>query len=162
MSTVGADSEVLTKRTAALRGNSFGGVVMLLIQYGLGIWVNLYATLPTSDEGSNVVSGVARTITNGPVVLSMHAILGIALILTASAAVFRAAQIGRSVVTAAAVTALIAILLAALNGARFVGNGDNGASFIMAVATAVAIFCYACVLMVTGFGASEPTSAHDS
>lgn len=157
MSATSADSTVSAKRMFALRGNSFGAVVMLLVQYGLGMWVNLYAVIPKSDKGSNIATGVVRAITNGPLVLTLHAILGIALTLMASFAVVRAAGIGRMVTVAVAV-GLLAILLAALTGARFVGTGDNSASFVMALATAVAIFCYAFVLLVTGFAQSDATS----
>jgi TRAP-type uncharacterized transport system fused permease subunit len=37
---------------------------------------------------------------------------------------------------------LAAILAAGIAGASFVSNGSNGASLAMALATAVAMFCY--------------------
>jgi hypothetical protein len=41
-------------------------------------------------------------------------------------------------------------LLAAASGAKFVGNGLNSASISMALATAVAMLCYAVALYVLG------------
>lgn len=38
-------------RIRGLRANALAAVVMLLIQYCLGISVNLYSTLPASDHG---------------------------------------------------------------------------------------------------------------
>jgi hypothetical protein len=70
---------------------SGAGVVMLLIQYLLGMWVNLFATLPKSE----VLGGMA----------------------------------------------LIAVISAWQEGARFVADGASGASFTMAIATAIALLC---------------------
>ncbi len=38
-----------------LRTNSFAAAVTLVIEFGLGIWTNLYANLPTSDHGKTDV-----------------------------------------------------------------------------------------------------------
>jgi hypothetical protein len=43
--------------------------------------------------------------------------------------------------------ALLAIVAAWMSGARFVGDGANGASFGMAMATAVALLCYVLILI---------------
>ena len=40
-------------KTSGLRANSLAAVVMLLIEYGLGVTVNLYAHLPASDHGKD-------------------------------------------------------------------------------------------------------------
>lgn len=53
-------------RARALRANSVAAAVMLLVQYGLGIWVNLYGHLPASDHGANVPTGFAHAIAKGP------------------------------------------------------------------------------------------------
>jgi hypothetical protein len=107
--------------------------------------------LPQADQGATVLTGVVRAITNGPVGLALHAILGLILVVTAATAIVRTVRVGRRVLLQViAVVGLASILLAGLNGARFVGNGDNGESLIMALATAVAIFCYALILFVTG------------
>jgi hypothetical protein len=150
VSSVPGERSVVSKRVANLRTNSFAAVVMLLIQYGLGIWVNLYAKLPQADQGATVITGVVRAITNGPVGLTLHAILGLILIATATTAIIRTTRIGRELLLVIAVVGLVSILLAGITGARFVGTGDNGASLIMALATAVAILCYALILFVTG------------
>ena len=50
--------------------------VLLLVQYGLGIGVNLFVTMPGRDHGA----GLGAAIANGPVAVSIHAVLGLALI----------------------------------------------------------------------------------
>ena len=44
--------------------------------------------------------------------------------------------------------ALAAIVTAWVSGARFTGGGATGASFGMAIATAVALLCYVLILFV--------------
>lgn len=139
-------SETRTGWVRALRGNSFGALVMLLIQYGLGIWVNLYGQIPASDHGSNVASGFARAISNGPVGLSIHAVLGVILLGAAAGALARAFRVRRTNLIVAAVVGLVCIVIAALSGSAFVGNGSNAASMSMADAAGLAIFAYAFIL----------------
>jgi hypothetical protein len=138
--------ETRADRLPGLRGNSFGAMVILLLQYGLGIWVNLYARIPAGDHGANVASGFARAISNGPVGLSIHAVLGVLLIASGAAALVRAFLVRRRALIVAAGVGLICILVAGLSGAAFVGNGSNGASMSMAIAAGVAILAYALIL----------------
>jgi hypothetical protein len=144
--------ETRADRLPGLRGNSFGALVILLVQYGLGIWVNLYAHIPATDRGANVASGFARAISNGPVGLSVHAVLGVILIASAAAALVRAFLVRRTVLIAAAAAGLICIVTAGFSGAAFVGNGGNAASMSMAIAAGVAIFAYALILFRSAAG----------
>ena len=132
----------------ALRGNSFGAIVMLLVQYGLGMWVNLYGQLPASDHGASLVTGFTRAVSRGPVGLSIHAILGVLLLASAAAALVRAIRIRRSNLIGPAIVGLVAIAVAGLSGARFVGSMTNSASITMALAAAVAIGAYAVILLI--------------
>jgi len=150
-------------RVKGLRANSFAAVVMLVVEYGLGMWVNLYGQLPASDHGASIAAGFARAIDNGPVGLAVHALLGVLLIVSAVAAVVRAVLIRRAALIGATATGLIAMVTAALSGARFVGDGSNGSSMGMAVATGVAVAAYALVLLLSaGIAASSrPESGTD-
>ena len=142
-----ADAEFV-RRSWALRGNSFGAIVMVLVQYGLGMWVDLYGHLPASDHGANLATGFARAVSKGPVGLSIHAILGVLLLASAAAALVRAVRIGRAMFVGAALVGLVAIAAAGVSGARFVGSMSNGASLTMALAAAVAIGAYALILLL--------------
>ena len=137
-------------RMRGLRANSFAAAVILLIEYGLGIWVNLYGHLPASDHGANVPAGFARAISNGPVGLSIHAVLGVVLIVSAVTAVVRSVLVRRPALIAVTAVGLVAIVVAAAGGASFVGNGDNSSSMAMAVAAGVALGAYALVLLISG------------
>jgi hypothetical protein len=121
-----------TTRLAALRGNCMGAAVLLIVQFGLGIGVNLYVTLPSNK------SFFATVFSSG--VVAVHAIVALALLGAAISALVRAIRVRRAVAFTSA--GLAAILVAAGAGVSFAGNQTNGASLTMALATAVAMFCY--------------------
>lgn len=119
-------------RLATLRGNCMGAAVLLIVQFGLGIGLNLYVTLPS---GKSFFGAVFSSW-----VLVVHAIVALALLGAAISALVRAIRIRRAVAFTAA--GLAAIVAAAGAGASFAGSQSDGASLAMALATAVAMFCY--------------------
>jgi len=121
-----------TTRLAALRGNCMGAAVLLIVQFGLGIAVNLYITLPEHKSFWATVFGSAT--------LAAHAIVALLLLGASIGALARAIRSRRAIVFTS--IGLAAILAAGIAGASFVGNQSNGASLSMALATAVAMFCY--------------------
>ena len=121
-----------TSRLAALRGNCMGGAVLLIVQFGLGMGANLYVTLPARRSFLSTVFGSA--------VLTVHAIVALALLGAAIGALVRAVRARRAVAFTS--VGLAAIVAAAAAGVSFVGHQGNGASLAMALATAVAMFCY--------------------
>jgi len=132
-----------------LRANSFAALVILLIEYGFGVWVNLYGQLPASDHGASVATSFGRAVADGPAGLSIHAVLGAVLIVSAVSAVVRSLRVRRPVFIAAAIVGLVAVVGAALSGASFVGRGGNASSMSMAVAAGLAIGAYALVLFLS-------------
>lgn len=141
-------SRSATSRLKGLRTNALAALVMLVLEYGLGIAVNLYAILPKGDHGQGVLGAFAAAITGGPIVLTIHALLGTLLLVTAAAAVIRASLARRSIHIALAAGGLLAIVVAWLAGASFVGDGSNGSSMGMAMATGVALICYLLILFI--------------
>ena len=131
---------------------------MLVTEFALGAIVNLYATLPASDAGKTFIAAFGAAVTDGPVALTLHALLGTLLLITGISALVRASLLRGGALIAVSGVALLAILLAWLSGTRFVGDSSNEASLIMALATAVAIVCYAAIL----FGATEPRERHST
>jgi hypothetical protein len=121
-----------TSRLAALRGNCMGAAVLLIIQIGIGMGVNLYVTLPKHKSFWSAVFGSAT--------LTAHVIVSILLLGAASGALVRAIRSRKLIVLTS--IGLAAILAAGIAGSSFVSNGSNGASLGMALATAVAMFCY--------------------
>jgi hypothetical protein len=144
-----ADSPSARQR-ASLRGASFGALVMLIVQFAIGIVVNLYVAVPAADQGG-FLRAIGKALTNPPAALASHAGLGLLIVLAALALVVRALRVGHTAVAVLSIVGLLAIVAAALNGVRFVaGGGANSASVAMALSTAVAMLCYAGSLFVLG------------
>lgn len=132
------------RRLSSLRRASLASLVMLIVQFGLGIGVNLYVSLPNADNGNGKVS---QAFTNGPA-LAVHVVVGLLLIVAAIGLLVQAIIARHGWVIAVAAVGLIAIVGAAMQGFSFVHNSTNGASMGMAVATGVAMLCYAASLFI--------------
>jgi hypothetical protein len=124
-------------RQARLRQASLGILIVIVVQFALGMGVNLYVTLPAAGH-----PGHSSWFGNGPL-LALHAALGLFLMISAIVVLVRAitARNGTLIVTSAA--GLVAVLLAAFFGSSFTDKLTNGYSLGMALATAVALACYA-------------------
>ena len=109
-----------------------GAAVLLIIEFGIGIGVNLYVTLPNHKSFLPAVFGSA--------VLAVHAIVALVLLGAAIGALVRAIRARTAILFTSA--GLAAILIAAIAGSSFVSSQSNGASLAMALATAAAMFCY--------------------
>ena len=129
-------------RTRGLRGNSLGISLMLIAEYGLGIGVNLYVRVPAADRGNGLASAVGRALTSQPVLLAIHAGLGLLLLFAAVNVLIRAIRARHRFAIAASVTGLLAITSAAVSGANFVSDSKAAASMAMAVMTGIALMCY--------------------
>jgi hypothetical protein len=148
-------------RITGLRANALAAVVMLLIQYCLGISVNLYSTLPASDHGQALLPGFTSAVGDGPLLLSLHALLGTLLLITASAALVRSVRLGETPPIALTAVALLAIIVAWLAGSTFVGHMKNGTSLTMALGTAAAILCYGLVIFLVRSSPRPPSGASE-
>jgi hypothetical protein len=135
---------------SGLRINSLSAVVMLLVEYGLGMWVNLYAHIPARDHGKGTFTAFGAALAHGPVALAVHAVLGTLLLVTAIALIVRAALARKAAATVIGAIAFLAMVAAWLSGARFVGDAAGGASFGMAMATGVALLSYVVILFAPG------------
>src|SRR6266852_2280657 len=94
-------------RQARLRRSSLAIVIVLIVQFGLGIGVNLYVTLPGAGD-----PGHASWFANGPL-LAFHAALGLFLILAAIFVLVRAIRATNRTLIVTSAGGLVAILLAA-------------------------------------------------
>jgi hypothetical protein len=141
-----ADERAAARRIENMRGASLGAAVMLVIQFGLGIGVNLYVTLPTAGSGGR---GIGQSFSNGAL-LAAHTVLGLLLIVTAVSLLVRAIIARHRPVMVTATIGLLAILAAAGFGGSFVNRSTTGASMGMAMATGVALLCYIAALFILG------------
>jgi len=140
------DQQAAQRRLINLSRASLGAAVMLVIQYGLGIGVNLYITVPT---GGSAGRAVGRAFSSGPL-LAVHTALGLLLIVTAVSLLVRAVIARHRAIIVLSSVGLLAILAAAANGFSFTSSGEDAASLGMAVATGVALLCYIAVLFAAG------------
>jgi heme A synthase len=135
-------SAALAPKTAnRIRMASFGALTMLIIQFVLGTAYSLYGTAPASGKSVGMFSSP---------LLAIHVILGILIIIAAIMLVVRAVQARHTPTIATTVVGLLVILGAFGAGSSFVKDGSNGASLGMALATAVAMLCYAANLVILG------------
>jgi len=124
---------------ARLRRASLAVVVLLLAEYVLGMYVNLYVTVPATDHGHSLGSAIS----NGPVILSAHAVIGLLLGLSALAVLVLSVVARRPSVIAISVVGLIALAVASLAGSSFTSSGQAAESMAMSVMTGVGLLCYA-------------------
>ncbi len=113
-------------------------LLMLVAQYALGIVLNLYVAIPSADAHA----GITQVIANGPLTLTLHALLGLGLVGTAIVLLVRAVIVGDRRFAVLAAGGLTAIGGAFAAGEIFVRNGQQFASAAMAILTAVALLCY--------------------
>ena len=125
-------------RRARLRQLSVTMLVMLVIQYGLGIILNLYVEVPASDAHAGILTEIATA----PAVLTAHAVLGIALIATGVLLVTRAVGVRDRLLAVLATAGLTTLGGAFGAGEIFVRNGQDTASMAMAILTGMALLCY--------------------
>src|SRR5215469_919604 len=124
-------------RETGLRRASLAILIVLIVQFALGISVNLYVTLPTVGH-----PGHASWFGNGPL-LALHAALGMFLVLSAIFVLIRAIMARNRTLIVTSATGLAAILLAAFFGSSFTDKLTDGYSLGMAIAFAAALACYA-------------------
>ena len=138
------------RQPGMLRRTSLGMAIGLLVQYGLGMVVNLYVTVPRQDEGGGFLTAIGRALANGPLALGVHAALGLLLIAGAVSLVIRAAAARQRAAAWLSAVGLVAILGAAAGGAGFVNSDSDGASLAMALLTGVALLCYVITTYLPG------------
>lgn len=136
------------RKISNLRTNSFAALVLLLLEIAIGMGVNLFTTLPANGAGKSLFVAFGKAVTYGPLALTIHALLGTVIVISGITAVVRAVTLRQTMPTVLSCVAILAILVAWLSGSGFVGEGDNGSSMSMAVASVVAVFCYAYILFL--------------
>jgi hypothetical protein len=140
----------VTDRSLGLRANSLAATVMLLVQYCLGIWTAFRAGPPASAIGRPLFSAFGAAVADGPVVLTLHALLGTLLLGTSATALVRSVRLRHTPAIALTAVALLAIVGAWVSGATYVGRLTSSSTIAMAFATALALLCYALVIFILG------------
>lgn len=133
---------VTTRGLVRLRRGSLAVLVLIVAEYVIRMYVNLYVALPRADHGSSLDHAVSA----GPAMLSIHAVAGLLLGLGALGVSVQAVLVRHWGLAAAAAVGLFALVLASVAGAGFTSSGDAAESMAMAVMTGVALLCYAAIL----------------
>jgi hypothetical protein len=126
-----------------LKGMCFGAIVMILIQYGLGIWVNLFGHLPAADHNKGFFDAFGRAVADGPAGLGVHAVFGVLLGIAAIQSLVRGVRAHRPLLMWSTVLGLLAVVAAGINGIFFVSYQHNANSFAMAITAGVGLLAYA-------------------
>lgn len=134
-----------------MRRSSLGALLLLVVQAILGMWANLYATLPDADQGKGLMASFGDAMTKGPASVAAHAGFGMLLFIDACVVVVFALTVRSTAVRVASVLGWLFIAGAASSGAAFVNNSNaDGSSMAMAVLTFAAMACYAVNLYLLG------------
>ena len=142
-----------------MRNDEFGrlSLVMLgwlIVQFLIGMATNLFVDITRNHPGANppeYFSGVAQSVTwailHGPVLLQLHAVLGLVLLIGAVSVFVRAMRLGatRAVKIATGIGG-VAILGAGFNGGSFLNYDEDFSSMIMASFFAIAVAGYVATL----------------
>jgi hypothetical protein len=150
-----ADSTAVRSGTRAVhleiaRRTALGMGIGVVVQYALGIWVNLYVTVPARDQGGGFLAAIGRALANGPVALGIHAGLGLLLVLGSISLLVRSVLSRDRALIVLSALFLLALLGAASSGASFVDSGRDSASASMAMLTGVALICSLISVYVAG------------
>ena len=123
---------------ARLRRGSLAVLVLTVVEYGIGMYVNLYVTVPQADHGASVGSAI----TNGPATLSTHAVIGLLLGLGALVVLVQALLARHPGAITASAVGVFALASADATGASFTSSARPADSMGMSVLTGVALLCY--------------------
>jgi hypothetical protein len=134
---------------AKIRGQSFGLLVMLGIQFVLGMIINLFVKIPTTHPGttgnfgSRAIHGFIWAISNGAgIALLLHVVVAIGLLLGSLTLVVRAAVARSPSWIAVSAIGALGIITALTNGLAFIGYNSDATSFVMATGFIVAALAY--------------------
>jgi hypothetical protein len=148
------DVTMTTPATVArLRGQVFGAVVMIALQTGFGMFVNLFVSIPKHHPGANpsdYFSGsthsVVWAISHGAVALAIHVVLGLLLALMVIGIVARAFSIGRPSVIIWSILGALGSIGAGFTGAGFLDFNEDVSSFFMAILALASLLCFVIVI----------------
>ncbi|MGH7640926.1 MAG: hypothetical protein ACREN7_03625 [Candidatus Dormibacteria bacterium] len=140
-------------RVRAVRGAALGLITASLIEFVVGMGLNLFITITRDHPGAHGNSGYFVRSLNSVVwglshfgLLPFHIGIGFVLFLGSirlAVATFRAPGRG---IRLASLVGLLAVAGAGFNGASFLDFDDDFSSMLMTVLFAIAVFCFALVL----------------
>ena len=148
-----------------MRNQFLGTLVFLIVQFLLGMAVNLFVTIPTNHPGANppeyfsgVVQSVTWAILHGHILLILHASLGLLLVLNAIGLLLASIRERAKDLIWVTSLGLFGVLAAGFNGGSFLNYNQDFSSMIMATFFAWAVIAYMVGLFLTGRTTSASAS----
>jgi hypothetical protein len=139
-----------------LRPLTAGVLLLLAMQFLVGMVVNLFVAVPAAHPGRNaseyfggVAQGVAWALTESAWSLKLHAVVGLLLFVGALAILGLAIASRRRAWIVASSLGLVGIMGAGFNGASFMNYGHDFSSLLMAIGFLLAVIAYAVGYEVT-------------
>lgn len=155
-------------RTATARRWALVLLIALLVQFGIGMYVNLFTQIPLNHPGHgahNYLAGTyhsvawAETSQHAPFILATHAGLGLLLVIGSLWLAVLATRGRRPAIAWPAILGALCILGAGFNGGSFLDYNKDVSSYVMALLFAAAVLCYAVILALPG-GTRQQAPAH--
>ncbi|MDG6909579.1 MAG: hypothetical protein JRN08_04335 [Nitrososphaerota archaeon] len=127
-------------------------LALLFLQFALGMWVNLYASIPQLAPGYGMMGIMFAVMYSASApVLMLHMMLGWLMAAGALVVFVLSLLHGKSSVIDLSAVGLVSVLLAGLGGMYFLFSGGNNAySYLMALAFVSAFSAYFSALAYTG------------
>jgi hypothetical protein len=162
-------SRAAAHRRERVHRAEFGLVIALLAQYLLGMVVNLFVKIPASHPGakppeyfSGVVQSLGWAVTDGGGLwLTLHAGLGLLLVIGALATLLQSIGTHDRAAVITTTVGFVCILGAGFNGGSFLNYGEDFSSMIMASLLAIALGSYAFGVYLLGCREREAVLAAD-
>lgn len=132
-----------------IRVGYFVVLLLLVIQFLLGMAVNLFVTIPRDHPGANppeYFGGVAQSVTwavlHGPLLLILHAGLGLFLVLNSVQLLGQGIRTRNRRLWLPAAFGALGVIAAGFNGGSFLNYDQDFSSMLMAVFFAIAVTSY--------------------
>ena len=149
LSTATRNGEITKTAQLRLRTITVIILVLLAVQFLVGMLVNLFVQVPAVHPGANapeyfsgVVQGVAWALLHAPLWLLVHAIVGLLLFLAVLILVGFAVAARRRAWIIISVLGFFGIVAAGFNGASFMNYGQNFSSLLMSIGFLLAAIPY--------------------
>ena len=150
-----------TRRTAVSRLRTLTLLTLLLlnVQFFIGMLVNLYIQVPAIHPGANssnyflgVVQGIVWALVSGPLALLVHVALGLLLVLVSFILMGLAIASRRLSWIISSILGWIGVVGAGFNGASFLNYGHDLSSLLMSTGFVLAMVSYMLGLALAGKG----------
>ena len=151
-------SRIMTTISTSSRLRTFATITLMLlaIQFLVGMVVNLYVRVPSVHPGASAsnyfvgfVQGVVWAMVHSELALVVHTVLGLLLVLASFILIGFALTHRQRVWIIISLIGWVGIIGAGFNGASFLNYGHNFSSLLMSIGFLVAVVSYTIGLYIT-------------